>query len=238
MIEIIPAIDLIGGRCVRLEQGDFAKKTVYGDDPVAVAKAFESAGVRRLHLVDLDGARSGKPVNLEVLRRIATETDLCVDFGGGIKTDSDLEAVFDAGARIATVGSIAVTVPDRFERWLGKYGASRFLLGADVRGRRVVIDGWRTVTDHAITDFLTIWQGRGIESAFVTDVERDGMLDGPATELYRTIAASVPELELIASGGVASSADLVALESAGCSAAIIGKALYESRLELSEVIGR
>jgi phosphoribosylformimino-5-aminoimidazole carboxamide ribotide isomerase len=230
MIEIIPAIDLIDGRCVRLAEGDFDRKTEYADDPAAVARAFEAQGVRRLHVVDLDGARSGRVVNLAVLGAIAGSTGLTIDFGGGIKTDDDLRAVFDGGAAMASIGSIAVREPGKLRRWIEEFGPERFVLGADVRGRHLAIDGWRTDTDEEIIGFLRSWAADGIRRAFVTDIARDGMMSGPAVSLYAEIISAVPEIELIASGGVSSDADLSALESAGVGSAIVGKAIYEGRI--------
>jgi phosphoribosylformimino-5-aminoimidazole carboxamide ribotide isomerase len=229
MIEIIPAIDLMNGRCVRLSQGDFGRKTTYGDDPAVVAKSFEEQGCRRLHMVDLDGARRGAIANLDVLERVAAATDLKIDFGGGIKNRSDIRSVFDAGAAIATVGSVAVKEPGTFFDWIGDFGGERILLGADVRGRKLAINGWLTETDVDVVDFLKNCVERGAKGAFVTDIERDGLLGGPATGLYREILAGIPELDLIASGGVASKKDLEDLEAIGCRAAIVGKALYEGR---------
>lgn len=230
MIEIIPAIDLIDGRCVRLEQGDFAKSKVYSDDPVETARRFEAAGFRRLHVVDLDGARRGAVTNIRVLERIANATSLTIDFGGGIKTAADVAMVLGAGAAIATVGSVAARDPDLFFGWIGEFGSERLLLGADVRGRKLAIDGWQTETAIDVVDFLKRCAENGVTSAFVTDVARDGLLAGPSVDLYRELIDAVPSIALIASGGVASTDDLVALETAGCRAAIVGKALYENRI--------
>ncbi len=227
MIEIIPAIDLIDGRCVRLAQGDFDRKTVYSDDPVETARSFESQGFGRLHIVDLDGAKRGRIANLAVLERIAAATGSIIDFGGGIKTDEDIQSVFDAGAAMAAVGSVAVKAPATFFGWIEKFGAERMLLGADVRGRNLAIHGWQTETEIEVIDFLKICVGRGVVKAFVTDIAKDGLLAGPSVQLYREINEALPELELIASGGVSSRADLDLLAAAGCRAAIVGKALYE-----------
>lgn len=235
MIEIIPAIDLIDGKCVRLTHGDFARKTVYSADPLEVARRFESLGLRRLHMVDLDGARMGKPANLAVLERVAAGTGLAIDFGGGIKTGSDLEAVFAAGAAIANIGSLAVKRPDAFLAWLDEYGGKRILLGADCKGERLAVDGWRTETDVSIFDFLKDMNSRGVNEAFVTDIGRDGAMAGPSIELYERIVALLPGLELIASGGVSSIGDVEELGKIGCRGVIVGKAIYEGRIAEEEL---
>jgi len=227
MIEIIPAIDIIDGRCVRLTQGDFTRKKIYADDPVEAAKRFEGLGLRRLHMVDLDGARRGKPLNLAVLERVAAATDLTVDFGGGVKTDADVETVRRAGAAIVNVGSIAVREPERFLGWIDAFGADRILLGADAKYGRVAIDGWKTETKIEVVDMLRSHFERGVRQAFVTDIASDGAMKGPAAELYKDILAAIPDLDLIASGGVSSIADVQALEAIGCTGVIIGKAIYE-----------
>lgn len=231
-MEVIPAIDIIGGQCVRLTEGDFSRQTTYAEDPLEVAKGFAAAGLRRLHLVDLDGARQGKPVNLPVLERIAAATPLVIDYGGGIRTDDDLQRVFDAGAAQATVGSIALRSPERLEGWLGVHGPQRFLLGADVREGYIAIAGWMEQTEVCILDFLDRWTSKGLGEVFCTDVGCDGRLEGPSLDLYRKIRAAFPSLRLIASGGVARYEDLIALQDIGCSAAIVGKALYEGRISL------
>lgn len=201
MIEIIPAIDLIDGKCVRLTHGDFDRKTVYSDDPVAMAKEFEAAGIQRLHVVDLDGAKSGRPANIDVLKKIANATELVVDFGGGVKTDDDVKRVFDAGAEFINLGSSAVKDPDLFFEWLEHYGADSFILGADVRDGKLAIDGWQTETETDVIPFLAEYHARGVEQAFVTDISKDGAMQGPSFRLYREILMAVPGLELIASGG-------------------------------------
>ena len=235
MIEIIPAIDIIDGKCVRLAEGDFTRCTVYSDDPVEMAHRFEDAGLKRLHLVDLNGAKQGRPANLSVLESIATKTGLVIDFGGGIAADRDLVAVFAAGASIATIGSTAVRSPDVFARWIGEYGPDRFLLGADVRGLSLAIDGWQTLTDVWIIDFLSHWVKARITNVFVTDIAKDGLLRGPSMELYRDILDTLPSLNLIASGGVSSLDDIRRLEEAGCCGVIIGKAIYEGRIKLNDL---
>ncbi|MCC6329198.1 MAG: 1-(5-phosphoribosyl)-5-[(5-phosphoribosylamino)methylideneamino] imidazole-4-carboxamide isomerase [Acidobacteria bacterium] len=235
MIEIIPAIDIIDGKCVRLAEGDFTRCTVYSGDPVEMASRFEDAGLKRLHLVDLEGAKQGRPANLSVLESIAAKTSLVIDFGGGIAADRDLVAVFAAGASIATVGSTAVRSPSLFARWIGEYGPDRFLLGADVRGLSLAIDGWRTITDVGITDLLSHWVKVGIANVFVTDIAKDGLLRGASVKLYRDLLNSIPALNLIASGGVSSLEDIRHLEEAGCSGVIIGKAIYEGRIKLNDL---
>lgn len=235
MIEIIPAIDLMDGKCVRLTQGDFAQKQVYAEDPVETAKSFESAGVRRLHIVDLDGARSGKPANTSVLERIARATKLTIDFGGGIKTDEDVRTVLDAGAAIVNIGSVAVKEPERFFGWLSEFGSGRILLGADSMDRKVAINGWQTKTEIELIPFLQNYVTRGGGSAFVTDIARDGVMAGPATELYAEILAIMPDLRLIASGGVSSMDDIYELDRVGCSGVIVGKAIYEGRVTLGQI---
>lgn len=238
MIEIIPAIDLMDGKCVRLTQGDFARRRTYADDPVEVAKAFEDAGLTRLHIVDLDGAKSGIPANLHALERVAKATELRIDYGGGIKTDEDLKRVFDARAEFVNIGSVAVKDPELFFEWIAVYGSDSILLGADVRERMVAIHGWQTDTDFEIIAFLRKYYSRGVEQAFVTDIGKDGALQGPAVELYGEIIREVPDLKLIASGGVSSLDDIDQLEKIGCSAVIVGKAIYEGRVTLGELAKR
>lgn len=237
MMEIIPAIDLIDGRCVRLVQGDFAQQTIYGDDPLETARNFEAAGLTRLHVVDLDGARRGRPANLKALERIAAGTRLTIDFGGGLKTPDDLAAVFDAGAAIAGVGSVAVREPERFFEFVDTYGSEKILLGADARGRKLAIDGWQTATEIELLSFLKEYSARGVTQAFVTDISKDGLLKGPAVELYAEILRTVPTLKLIASGGVSKIEDVRALETLGCAGVIVGKAIYEGNIKLEELKG-
>ncbi|HMS09957.1 MAG TPA: 1-(5-phosphoribosyl)-5-[(5-phosphoribosylamino)methylideneamino] imidazole-4-carboxamide isomerase [Pyrinomonadaceae bacterium] len=235
MIEVIPAIDIIGGRCVRLTEGDFRSIKIYDASPLDMAKRFEDAGLRRLHIVDLDGAKVGHPANLTVLELIASSTGLTVDFGGGIKTDDDIAAVFDAGAAMASIGSVAARSPEVLERWLATYGGERILLGADARDGRVAIDGWQTETELEVVRFLRGWCDKGVTQAFVTDISKDGGLAGPGLVLYEKILAELPELNLIASGGVAELEDIERLDAAGCSGVIVGKAIYEGRIELEEL---
>lgn len=234
MIEIIPAIDLIDGKCVRLAQGDFSQRTTYSGNPLDVAQKFEDAGVKRLHIVDLDGARNGKIANLKVLETIARGTNLKIDFGGGIKTFEDLKGVFDAGAAMASLGSIAVIKPLRFADFVEYYG-DKILLGADVRDGKLSIDGWQTGTDREIVPFLSECWTQGVRQAFVTDISRDGLLQGPSIELYRQVIKAVPEIKLIASGGVRSINDIVELDSIGCHSVIVGKAIYEGKINLNEL---
>ncbi len=235
MIEIIPAIDLMDGKCVRLTQGDFARRRTYADDPVEVAKAFQDAGLTRLHIVDLDGAKSGIPANLHVLERVAKATELRIDYGGGIKTDEDIKRVFDAGAEFVNIGSVAVKDPELFFEWIAVYGSDSILLGADVRKGMLAIHGWQTDTDFEIISFLRKYYSRGVEQVFVTDIGKDGVLQGPAAELYGEIIKEVPDLKLIASGGVSSLDDIEQLEKIGCTGVIVGKALYEGRVTLGEL---
>ena len=235
MIEVIPAIDLIGGKCVRLAQGDFARRTTYHENPLTAAKEFEDAGLERLHVVDLDGAKRGRVANLKVLEIIAANTNLTIDFGGGIKTDEDIESVFDAGAKMAGVGSVAVKEPDKFFAWLEKYGSERMLLGADVRNGKLAVDGWQTATDLEIVEFLREYRAKGVAQAFVTDISKDGLLGGAAVALYERILREIPDLRLIASGGVSGVADIEKLAEIGCAGVIVGKAIYEGKISLREL---
>lgn len=234
-MEIIPAIDIIDGKCVRLTQGDYAQKKIYNENPLEVAKQFEDAGIKRLHLVDLDGARVGKVVNLPVLEKLATGTNLIIDFGGGIKTEETLISVFNAGANLATTGSIAAKEPETFYSWIEKYGAGRFLLGADVKNDKLAINGWLHETDISVYDFIADNVRQGIKNIFCTDISKDGLLKGPAIDLYKNIIDKVPEVNLIASGGVSSIKDLDSLKINGCAGAIVGKAIYEGKIKLEEL---
>jgi len=235
MIEIIPAIDIIEAKCVRLTYGDFSRKTVYSDDPLEIAKRFESIGLRRLHMVDLEGAKRGNPANLAVLERIAAGTSLIIDFGGGIKTETDLKGVFAAGAAIANIGSLAVKEPDTFVEWLDKFGRDRILLGADCRNEKIAVNGWQTDTEVSVFDFLERMNSRGVRSAFVTDIGRDGAMSGPSVGIYERIMAELPALELIASGGVSSIRDVEELNRIGCRGVIVGKAIHEGRITEEEL---
>lgn len=238
MIELIPAIDIIEGKCVRLAKGDYAQKTVYADDPVAMALQFEEAGVQRLHVVDLDGAKSRHIVNVEVLRKLARETKLTIDFGGGVKTDEDIEKAFDSGASMVTVGSVAVTQPERFAHWMEKYGDSRMILGADVRNGKISINGWLEDSEEDLLPFLRRYIDMGVTNVLCTEISRDGMLQGPAISLYQEVMKAYPSLHLIASGGVSSEEDIEALDAAGIPAVVFGKAYYEGRIDLKKIVER
>ena len=234
-IELIPAIDIINGQCVRLTKGDYDQKTVYGE-PLDMALEFERIGFKRLHVVDLDGAKSKHIVNENVLKAITTETSLTVDFGGGIKTDEDIEKAFVAGAALVTVGSVAVTNPDLFMGWLEKFGAERMILGADVRHGKISINGWKEDSGEDLLPFLQKYVDAGVKNVLCTEISKDGTLAGPAIELYQRIMEAYPELHLIASGGVSSKEDIEALDAAGIPAVVFGKAIYEGRIDLKELI--
>jgi phosphoribosylformimino-5-aminoimidazole carboxamide ribotide isomerase len=234
-MEIIPAIDIIDGKCVRLTQGDYEQKTIYNENPLEVAKAFEGAGLKRLHLVDLDGAKEGAVKNWAVLQQIAASTTLSIDFGGGIKQDKDLKIVFESGAAYATIGSLAVKQRDVFVSWLQEYGADKFLLGADVKSEKIAVAGWLETTDIDIYEFLDDYVNQGIQQVFCTDVSKDGKLEGPSIDLYKKVIKKFPALWFIASGGVSSMDDLYTLKDIGCSGAIVGKAIYEGRIQLKEL---
>ena len=234
-IELIPAIDIIDGKCVRLTKGDYDQKTVYGE-PLEMALEFERLGFKRLHVVDLDGAKSKHIVNDAVLKAITTETSLTVDFGGGIKTDEDLEKAFAAGAKMVTVGSIAVTKPELFMGWLKKYGAERMILGADVRKGKISINGWKEDSNEDLLPFLKKYIDAGVKNVLCTEISKDGTLAGPAIDLYKRVMDAYPELHLIASGGVSSKADIEALDAAGIPAVVFGKAIYEGKIDLRELI--
>ena len=234
-MEIIPAIDIIDGKCVRLTQGDYTQKKIYNEHPLEVAKEFEDAGLPRLHLVDLDGAKAGQVKNWKVLETIAGKTALTIDFGGGIKQEEDVNVVFNSGAALATVGSIAVKNEAELVKWLMIFGADKFLLGADVKDEKIAIGGWLETTDIGIYDFIEKYMGHGIKQIFCTDVSKDGKLEGPAVELYKNIVQKFPALHFIASGGVSSVDDLRALRDAGCKGAIVGKAIYEGRVKIRDL---
>jgi len=235
MIELIPAIDIINGQCVRLTKGDYDQKTVYRDSPAEVAREFEELGFKRLHVVDLDGAKSKHIVNTEVLQAITKTTLLRVDFGGGIKTDKDIETAFENGAEMVTVGSIAVTHPERFIAWLQKYGAERLILGADVRNGKISINGWKEDSTEDLLPFLKKYIEAGVKNVLCTEISKDGTLQGPAIELYRSVMKEYPDLHLIASGGVSSIEDIQALNEAGIPAVVFGKAIYEGKINLKEL---
>jgi phosphoribosylformimino-5-aminoimidazole carboxamide ribotide isomerase len=233
--QIIPAIDIIDGKCVRLTQGDYSQKTVYYTNPLDAAKQFEDAQITRLHLVDLDGAKAGAIKNWKVLESIAGKTSLVIDFGGGIKTKKDVDIVLESGAAYATVGSIAVKDEAAFTNWLEKFGADKFILGADVKDEKIAIGGWLETTDIWIYDFIEKYINKGVQQIFCTDVSKDGKLEGPSTDLYKNIVSKFPALHFIASGGVSSLANVDELQEAGCKGVIIGKAIYEGKISLPQL---
>lgn len=235
MIELIPAIDIIDGMCVRLTKGDYDQKTIYNEDPVSQAIEFQRLGFRRLHIVDLDGAKSKHIVNDAVLKAITQATDLTVDFGGGIKSEADIEKAFVAGAHMVTIGSVAVTEPDMFLGWLSKYGADRIILGADVRNGMVSINGWKEDSSEALLPFLEKYINAGVRNVLCTEISKDGTLAGPAIELYRKVMNQYPHLHLIASGGVSCNADICQLENNGIPAVVFGKAYYEGKIDIKEL---
>jgi phosphoribosylformimino-5-aminoimidazole carboxamide ribotide isomerase len=234
-MEIIPAIDIIDGKCVRLTHGDYNQKKIYNENPLEVAFEFEDAGLTRLHLVDLDGAKAGNVKNWKVLETIAGKTSLIVDFGGGIKTQKDVDIVLDSGAMFVTIGSLAVKDEELFTSWLKKYGPEKFLLGADVKDEKIAINGWASETDIRIFDFIENYLQKGIQKIFCTDISKDGALQGPSLELYKNIICKFPNLHFIASGGVSKMEDVHELEEIGCKGVIIGKAIYEGRIGLKEL---
>ena len=235
-MEIIPAIDIIGGKCVRLTQGDYSQKKVYGDNPLEMAQQFESAGIKRLHLVDLDGARTKKIVNQHVLESISRNTSLKIDFGGGVQSDIDIQLAFDSGASQVTGGSIAVKNPALFLSWIKKHGSEKIILGADAKNRKIAIGGWEETTTADVISFIKDWSAKGIRYIICTDVAKDGLLQGPSIDLYKDILQEVPEVQLIASGGVSSMKDLEELEKCGVYGTIVGKAFYEGRISLKELV--
>lgn len=235
MIELIPAIDIIDGKCVRLTKGDYDQKTIYNEDPVSQAIEFQRLGFRRLHIVDLDGAKSKHIVNDAVLKAITQATDLTVDFGGGIKSEADIEKAFVAGAHMVTIGSVAVTEPDTFLGWLSKYGANRIILGADVRNGMVSINGWKEDSSEVLLPFLEKYINAGVRNVLCTEISKDGTLAGPAIELYRKVMNQYPHLHLIASGGVSCNADICQLENNGIPAVVFGKAYYEGKIDIKEL---
>jgi phosphoribosylformimino-5-aminoimidazole carboxamide ribotide isomerase len=232
---IIPAIDLIEGKCVRLTQGDYAQKTIYNENPVEVAKEFEDAGLTHLHLVDLDGAKAKKVINWKVLERIATQTKLNIDFGGGVQSDDDLRTVFESGAKQVTGGSIAVKNAEMFENWLKQYGNERIILGADARNERVAVSGWEEGTAIWVYDFVEEWVEKGVRYTVSTDVAKDGLLQGPSFDLYKNIQERCPDLHIVASGGVSNMVDLETLAEMNIYATIVGKAIYEGRISLADL---
>jgi len=234
-MRIIPAIDLIDGKCVRLTKGDYSTQKTYNEYPLEVAKAFEAHGIQYLHLVDLDGAKSKHIVNHRVLEEIATKTNLKIDFGGGLKSDEDLKIAFDCGAKQITGGSIAVKEPNVFEQWISKYGKNKIILGADVQGDRIATNGWMETSEHRLVDFISAYKSKGIEYVICTDISKDGMLSGPSFEVYQNLLKQHPEIKLIASGGISTFEELPKLADLGCEGTIIGKAIYENRISLKEL---
>lgn len=234
-MQIIPAIDIIEGKCVRLTKGDYSRKKVYNEDPLEVALAFEDAGLKRLHLVDLDGAKEGVVRNWKVLEKIAGKTRLVIDFGGGVKSEKDLSIIFNSGASLATIGSLAVKEPEIFYDRIQQFGASKFFLGADVKGENIAVSGWLETTDHNIFEFIQQNIDKGIRQVFCTDISKDGLMEGPSFELYQKIVDRFPALFFVASGGVSSMNDLDQLEKMGISGVIIGKAIYEGLISLAQL---
>lgn len=235
MIEIIPAIDIIEGKCVRLSKGDYESKKVYNENPVEVAKEFEANGISRLHVVDLDGAASHHIVNYSILEKIASQTSLIIDFGGGIKSDEDLKIAFESGAKMITGGSIAVKEPELFTQWIKKYGSDKIILGADVKNKMIAVNGWKEGTELELMTFLEEYIEKGIQKVICTDIDCDGMLQGPSTALYNEILEKFPSTYLIASGGVSCIDDIIKLEEAKVPAVIFGKALYEGKIQLKDL---
>lgn len=235
MISIIPAIDIIDGKCVRLSEGDYNRISIYSDDPVAIAKGFEDAGVSRLHLVDLDGARSGEIKNIHVLENITKATKLKIDFGGGVKTEDAIASVLSAGATYITIGSLAVKEPDTFRQMVAKYGPEQFFIGADVRGEKIAVNGWLDQTEVNVFDFIQQLMSARVHYFFCTDIAKDGMLQGPSLNLYRQLVARCPGIRLVASGGVSCIEDVELLDATGCEAVIVGKAFYEGIISLKEI---
>ena len=232
---IIPAIDIIEGSCVRLSQGDYSSKKVYNTNPVEVAKMFEDWGIRRLHLVDLDGAKAGRLINYKVLEAIRKSTSLSIDFGGGIKSDADIEMAFSSGAEMITGGSIAVNNPDKFLSWLSKYGNNRIILGADHKNEKIAVSGWLVTSDNDLKSFIGDYLNKGVKKVICTDISKDGMLEGPSVKLYSNFIRQFPDMELIGSGGVGSLSDLLALEKINMQSVIVGKAIYEGRISSNEI---
>ncbi len=235
MIEIIPAIDLINGKCVRLSQGCYETRTEYQIDPIEVAKEIESYGIRRIHIVDLDGAASHHVVNYRILEQIASRTSLIIDFGGGVKSESDLNIALENGAQMVTIGSLAVKEPQTVKAWMEKYGNHHFILGADVKDNCIAINGWKETTPTQLIPFLESYINSGMEKILCTDISKDGMLEGPSLSLYQDILKNFPDIYLIASGGVSSIDDIYQLEEAGIPAVVFGKALYEGKITLKEL---
>src|SRR5665647_570016 len=236
-MEIIPALDIIDGKCVRLEKGDFTKKIVYKNDPLEVAKGFEDAGLSRLHIVDLDGANGQGLKNLKTLENISKHTSLVIDFGGGLKNTDDIISVFNAGASMVSVGSVTIKNPELFAQWIVDFGPEKFLPGADVLQKKIKIHGWKEETGIDVFDFIKEIMAKGIDQIFCTDISKDGMMQGPSTQLYKEILKVFPSLHLIASGGISCFDDLVILKESGCMGAIVGKAIYEGKISMKQIEG-
>ena len=234
-IEIIPAIDIIDGKCVRLSQGDYDQKTVYDESPLEMAKRFEAAGIKRLHLVDLDGAKAEHIVNHKILEEISSQTNLVIDFGGGLKSDEDLEIAFKSGAAMVTGGSIAVKERETFLHWLDKYGAKKIILGADAKDGMIAVSGWQESTSLHVIDFISDYHKKGVKKVISTDIARDGMLEGPAFVLYQEMKIILPDMEIIASGGISSMKDILKLDEMSVQGVIVGKAIYEGNINLKEI---
>jgi phosphoribosylformimino-5-aminoimidazole carboxamide ribotide isomerase len=234
-MRIIPAIDIIDGKCVRLSKGDYATKKIYNENPLEVAKEFEAHGIQYLHLVDLDGAKSSKIVNHKILEQIASQTNLKIDFGGGLKSDADLKIAFESGANQITGGSIAVKNPIVFQEWISKYGADKIILGADANNEKVAVSGWLEESKEELIPFIENYQKNGIQYVICTDIAKDGMLEGPSFELYKKILFQIPNIKLIASGGISTFDELPKLAELGCEGTIIGKAIYENRISLKQL---
>lgn len=235
MFQIIPAIDIIDGKCVRLTQGDYSQKKTYNENPLEVAKMFEGAGIKRLHLVDLDGAKQKKIINAKVLETIASKTNLHIDFGGGVQSDIDIKLAFDCGAKQVTGGSIAVKNPELFESWINSYGSEAIILGADARQEKIAVSGWEEETSVWVYDFVGEWIQKGIQYTISTDVAKDGLLQGPSVDLYKKMQEQFPDLKVIASGGVSSMQDLEELAELNIFGVIVGKAIYENRISLKDI---
>lgn len=234
-MRIIPAIDIIDGKCVRLSQGDYDTQKIYNEDPLEVALEFQDHGIQYLHLVDLDGAKAGNIINHKVLEKLANRTDLQIDFGGGIRTSEDVRIALESGAKQITGGSIAVKDRDMFLSWLQQYGSDKIILGADARDRKIAVSGWLDSTEEKLSDFVRTYQKQGVQYVISTDIAKDGMLQGPAFDLYKELMEEVPQIKLIASGGVSTMKDLEQLAEAGLEGAIVGKAIYEGHITLKEL---
>ncbi|RXR18995.1 1-(5-phosphoribosyl)-5-[(5-phosphoribosylamino)methylideneamino]imidazole-4-carboxamide isomerase [Flavobacterium amnicola] len=234
-MRIIPAIDIIDGKCVRLSKGDYNTKIIYNEHPLEVAKQFEAHGIQYLHVVDLDGAKSNTIINHKVLEQLASKTALKIDFGGGLKSDEDLRIAFESGANQITGGSIAVKNPEVFEQWILKYGANKIILGADVKNKKIAVSGWLEESQEDLIPFIEKYKVKGIQQVICTDIAKDGMLQGPSFDLYQEILSTIPEIQLIASGGISTFEELPQLAQLGCEGTIIGKAIYEGRISLKQL---